>query len=144
YASGGLSVAAAGNITTGQFFVADGIGTLNAGRSFATSPGTMPTNNGPPPMVGSLFALEDAQISLWAQGDINIAEVVNPTVLAQTLFGNNKLSSLDFYTYGPDSALNVQSTSGNVVTSGGVLAQFTGTPVADAANQLHVDNVAPP
>jgi hypothetical protein len=57
--------------------VADGIGTFNAGRSIATTSG-LTTDP-----VGSVFELGDAQISAWAEGDITVNAVVNPTLLPQ-------------------------------------------------------------
>jgi filamentous hemagglutinin len=109
FTGGGLTVEAGRDITTGQFFIADGIGSLTAGRSFAASPNTQ---GGPSP-VGSLFAIENSRVSLWAQDAITVDGVVNPTVLKQPL-ATSTVANVTFFTYGADSAFNAQSTSGNV------------------------------
>jgi filamentous hemagglutinin family protein len=107
FASGGLTVEAGRDITSGQYSVADGIGTLTAGRSFAANltSGTVTTP------VGSLFALQDSQVALWAEDGIAIGAIVNPTVLAQPLVSNH---IVDFFSYGSQSALSAQSSSGDV------------------------------
>jgi hypothetical protein len=104
--SGGMTVTAGADVTSGQFFVADGKGTFTAGRSFADNLGT------PEATVGSVFELSTAQVSLWAQGDILVGGVMNPTALAQPA-ANNKLNAT-FFTYGANSAFNAQSTGGDV------------------------------
>jgi filamentous hemagglutinin family protein len=107
FESGGLTVEAGRDITSGQFSIADGIGTLAAGRSF----GANLTSSTVTTPVGSLFALQDSQVSLWAQDGIAIGAIVNPTVLAQPLVSDHVV---DFFSYGPGSALNAQSSTGDV------------------------------
>ena len=104
--SGGLTVNAGRDITSGQFFVADGVGTLSAGRSFAANLGT------PDTPVGSIFELADSQISLWAQDDMVISGVMNPTVLLQPQ--GNSTTNATFFTYSAASAFNAQSAAGNI------------------------------
>jgi filamentous hemagglutinin len=112
FPGGGMVVQTGRDITSGQFFVADGVGTLNAGRSFATNLSIVSPSSASIP-VGSLFALQNSQISLWAQDAITIDAVVNPTVMTQPLATGN-VSSVFFYTYGANSAFNAQSTAGAV------------------------------
>jgi filamentous hemagglutinin len=109
FASGGLTLGAGRDVVSGQFLVADGIGTLSAGRSFATN---LTSAAGAP--VGSLFALEDAQLSVWAQGDIAIDALLNPTVLFQQRATAGAISNAVFFTYGAGSAFNAQSSSGTL------------------------------
>jgi len=109
FASGGLTVNAGRDVTSGQFLVADGIGTLSAGRSFATN---LTSTGGLP--VGSLFAVEDAQLSAWAEGDIVIDALLNPTVLYQQRATSGAVSNAVFFTYGANSAFNAQSSAGSV------------------------------
>jgi len=132
FSSGGLTVNAGRDITSGQFMVADGIGTLNAGRSFASDL-DVPQGSGNRP-VGSVFYLEDAQVSLWAEGDITIDGIVNPTALVQPLATGGKIASQGFLTYGPDSGLSAQSTSGNVTLDDNAasLSLVMGTAVAQS------------
>jgi filamentous hemagglutinin family protein len=112
FASGGLTVTAGRDVVSGQFLVADGIGTLSAGRAFATN---LTSAGGAP--VGSLFAVEDAQLSVWAQGDIAIDALLNPTVLYQQRATAGTISNAVFFTYGTGSAFDAQSSSGTVTLS---------------------------
>ena len=109
FASGGLTLDAGRDVVSGQFLIADGIGTLSAGRSFATN---LTSTGGVP--VGSLFAVEDAQLSVWAQGDIVIDALLNPTVLFQQRATSGPITDAVFFTYGASSAFNAQSSSGTV------------------------------
>jgi filamentous hemagglutinin len=128
-AGGGMTVNAGRDITTGQFFVADGVGTLNAGRSFAANLGT---SSAP---VGSLFALQNSQISLWSEDGIAIAAILNPTVLPQVTASGGAVpgtgaGAVFFYSYGTDAALNAQSSSGDVIL------QAVGSPAAPSLAAL--------
>jgi filamentous hemagglutinin family protein len=109
--SGALAVTAGQDITSGQFSVADGLGTLAAGGSFATGlrgSGTTP--------VGSVFELESGSLSLWAQRSITIEGVFNPTASYEPVFGHfgGPLQQVGFYTYGANSAFSAQSSGGDV------------------------------
>ena len=134
FASGGMSVVAGRDVTTGQFFVADGIGSFTAGRSFATSPDIQtPTKS-----VGTIFELGDAQLSVWAQGNIAIDGIINPTVLTQPLASSGAASKVYFYTYTGSSAFSAQSASGTVTltddpnTVGALLGSAVGNSGNDA------------
>ena len=109
FASGGMSVSAGRDITSSQFFVADGSGTLNAGRSFATNLMSTGTTSNP---VGSSIALQNAAVSLWAEGDIIVSALYNPSTFAQPLLNGG---SAYFVTYGGQSAFNAQTASGNII-----------------------------
>jgi filamentous hemagglutinin family protein len=132
FASGGLTVTAGRDITSGQFFLADGSGSLNAGRSFAAN--LSDGSNA----IGSVFELANSQISLWAQGDINIAAILNPTVLGQPQ-ATGSTSSQGFFTYSGNSAFSAQSTAGNVNLPEDLAGAqlLLGTPASsDAVNGL--------
>ena len=109
FASGGLTLDAGRDVTSGQFLVADGTGTLSAGRSFGSN---LTSASGAP--VGSLFAVEDAQLSVWAEGDIAIDALLNPTVLYQQRATAGVVANAVFFTYGADSGFSAQSSSGTV------------------------------
>ena len=111
--SGGLEVSAGGDVGSGQFYVADGIGTLSAGGAFSAVrpiPGGIPGTN-----VGSLIALNDAQVSIQARLDIDIDAIVNPTTLNQNLTRLERPLISGYFTYGEDSSLSLQSTAGSVL-----------------------------
>jgi len=124
--SGGLEINAGRDITSGQFFVADGIGTFTAGRSFAAN---LSTSDGAP--VGSMFELSTAQVSLWAQSDILVAGIMNSTELVQPAARVNTTAT--FFTYGPDSAFNAQSTAGDVTVTaeGAAVSTLLGSAVVN-------------
>lgn len=103
--SGSLTVNAGRDITTGQFFVADTIGMLTAGRSFAAN---LTATDQP---VGSVFELSTAAVSLWAQDEIVVSGIVNPTILLMPAAAKQTAS---FYTYGAGSAFNAQSSGGDI------------------------------
>ncbi len=111
--SGGLAVSAGGNIAGDQFFLADGAGNINAGETFSTVPLTS-SSGALPLQTGSLFALQNSRLSLWAEDGITISAVVNPTMLTQPK-AVGQLGGLNFSSYGDDSALNAQTSSGSVV-----------------------------
>jgi filamentous hemagglutinin len=113
--SGGLEVSAGGDVGSGQFYVADGIGTLHAGGAFSAVR-TIPGASVGSANVGSLIALNDAQVSIQARLDIDIDAVVNPTTLNQNLTVKEQRSlSSGYFTYGEDSSLSIQSTAGSVL-----------------------------
>ncbi len=146
YASGGLAVQAGRDITTGQFFLADGLGTLSAGGSFATNLSVTANGGGSAIPVGSLIYLEDAQLSLWAQGSINIAAILNPTVIYEPLAVRGALSQMSFFTYGADSAFSAQSTAGDITLDetglsllvGRTVVQYSATAFGDAPASLQL------
>jgi hypothetical protein len=138
FGGGGLSISAGRDVDSGQFFVAEGTGTLRAGRSFGSDLGA-PGNGDTPVPVGSLFGLGDAQMSLWAQGDIRIDAVVNPTLLTQPNF-TGRSASVFFFTYGMNSSLSAQSSSGTVTLSDSsnsiveLMGNVNNATLADARN----------
>ena len=107
FASGGIALNAGQNITNGLFLAADGTGTFTAGGSFASVP---ITSNGNTTQVGSLFYAENSQISLWAQGDIAVAGVTNPTIELTSLTNASNI----FWSYGANAGFSAQSTAGDV------------------------------
>jgi filamentous hemagglutinin len=126
FLSGGLEVAAGGDIGSGQFFAADGSATLSAGGAFTA---VLPSIRGNS-LVGSLIAMGDSKVSVEARLGVDIATVVNPTVMTQ-LASSQQLESA-YFTYTGNSALSVQSTAGNVNfnSGGGALITLLGLDVA--------------
>jgi hypothetical protein len=110
FVSGGMSVFAGRDITSSQFFVADGSGSLNAGRSFATNLLSTGAASNP---VGSSIALQNAAVSLWAEGDIIVNALYNPSTVSQSFLNGG--GGAYFVTYGAQSAFNAQTASGNII-----------------------------
>jgi filamentous hemagglutinin len=129
-AGGGLRISSVGDIGSAQVYVADGIGTITTGAGLTP---TLPDGNGG--LVGSSFAIGDAQISVWARQSVQVDAVYNPTFVPAAVAGTGK--AVEFFTYGPDSALNLSSTDGNVtlelVPQGGVMGALVGPSLVSAA-----------
>jgi filamentous hemagglutinin len=122
---GGLVVSAGRDIGSGQFYAAQGTALLTAGGSFSAVRAS-PTGS----LIGSLIAMGDAQVSIQARGDINIEGIVNPSILLQPAAPRQLQSG--YFTYGEDSSLRLQSTSGTVslVADLGNLRELLGQAVA--------------
>jgi filamentous hemagglutinin len=132
-ASGGITVNAGQNVTNGLFLAADGIGTFTAGGSFGTA---AVASNGGPVQVGSLFYAESSQISLWAQGDIAVAGVTNPTIEETRATGATNI----FWSYGADAGFSAQSASGDVTLEGlsnVAASELFGTSIFSANNNAN-------
>jgi filamentous hemagglutinin len=128
-AGGGLRMTAVGDIGSAQVYVADGAGTIT------TSAGLTPIlqdANGQ--MVGSSFALGDAQISVWARQSVQVDAVYNPTAVPAGI--NIAGRTTAFFTYGSDSALNLSSSGGAVTLNddprGGAVGELVGPQLAIA------------
>ena len=106
-AGGGLTMTAGGDIGSAQVYVASGTGTVTAGGGLTS---TLPISN-TNTYVGSAFALGDARISVWARNGVDIGAIYNPTILLESSTG---LANGNYFTYGDDSLLSVQSTVGSV------------------------------
>ena len=112
---GALEVTAGGDVGSGQFYAADGVATLTAGGAFSAIEAV--ASGSGISYVGSLIALNDAQVSLQSRLDITIDAVVNPTTLAQALpsatQARSQLAS-SYFSYGADSSLTLLSTAGSI------------------------------
>jgi len=109
-AGGGLTISAGGDIGSAQIYVADGVGTLLAGGGLTatrtyTQAGLNHTTVTTP--VGTAIALGDSQVSAWVRTGLQVDSIYNPTYVVQATG-----QSSDYLTYGPDSAVNLSSTSG--------------------------------
>ena len=109
---GNLNINAGNDIIGGEYFVAKGTGTLNAGGNVANS-----TTN-----LGALLELGDANFNIQARQNINIASVLNPTVLKQNVLLPNKVGDSRFFTYGENSAVSLSATAGNVILQNDIAA----------------------
>jgi hypothetical protein len=130
FASGGMTVNAGHDVTNGQFFVANGVGTLNAGHSFAVDSNSS---------LGSLFNVETARVSLWAQDSITVEGVINPTELEQPQ-AVGTVGKAYFLTYDAGSAFSAQSSSGEVslLTDKTAIENMTGLTNGDSDTAFRV------
>jgi filamentous hemagglutinin len=132
-AGGGLSIIAGGDVGSAQLYVADGVGTVIAGGGLTpTRTSTRIGNTGGNP-VGSSIALGDAQVSVWARNAVQVDAIYNPTLMLQPSAQQDSTLGGGFLTYGPQSAVNLSSTSGTVTveliaSANGPMATLLGTP----------------
>jgi filamentous hemagglutinin len=117
--SGGLQVAAGGDIGSSQFFLADGTGSLRAGGAFSA----VEPVQGSATDVGSLLALDNAQIVVEARTGLDIDAIVNPTASTESLLDSNGRLLSYFFTYGAQSGVVLQTTGGNVSLNANSLNQ---------------------
>lgn len=130
FGGGALNVRALGDVLSGIYYVGKGHGTITAGDSIRSGR----TVGGSP--LHTILALGDGQIALQARRDIDIETVLNPTVVKQgrsqrfSLFNESRTSY--FFTYGSESAVNIQAVAGDAEIHANVdavvssLTNFTG------------------
>lgn len=103
---GDLRVTAGGDIRGGEYYTGLGSGRLQAGGSIAASGSKL----------GAVVGLGDAQLELSARKDVVLGSALNPTLLPQQALPDNATRRNSFFfTYSPDSSLNLAATAGNVV-----------------------------
>ncbi len=119
FRSGGLDVQSNGNIGSASFYAADGSSTLSAGGAFNGVRQGGTATDGTQLFVGSLIALNAAQVNVEARTGVQIDAVVNPTLLAPALSNSAKGLGTSFFTYTDDSALQAQSSTNDVLFGSG-------------------------
>ncbi len=109
---GDLIVTAGNNIVGGEFYTGLGSASLVAGGGITQSP-----INNTNAMIGVILDVGNANFNLQARQDINLAAVINPTIIKQNPKTTQKFRSQDtrFFTYGANSAINLESIAGNLV-----------------------------
>ena len=120
--SGNLSVNAGGDILSGDYFVAHGTGNIHASGSIGADFSQVLVGSGNSPVpVSTLFALQDAQLTVSAGGSVDIGGVYNPSWLdmvsdPSTTALNNALSTghFDGQSYGANSSLSVLAAGGDL------------------------------
>ncbi|MDO9163871.1 MAG: filamentous hemagglutinin family protein [Methylococcaceae bacterium] len=108
---GDLRVVAGNDIVGGEFYTGQGSAALIAGGSIAQ--GTIP---GSTQKIGVLLDVGDAVFDVQARRDIHLATALSPTILKQKVLGDLG-SNVDsrFFSFTGDSAVNLQSTAGNLL-----------------------------
>jgi filamentous hemagglutinin family protein len=123
---GNLVVSAGGDILSGDYFVAKGTGTITAGGqigsdfSYATNQTLLSTFTPDPNLasaspVGTLFALQDATLTVTARQSVDIGGIFDPSLQGNTT---------EYQGYSANSAVTVQSTTGDVSLLSTVLSNF--------------------
>ncbi len=135
FAGGGLQVAAGGDINSGQYFVADGLGTVSAGRAIVSG-----TVNGT--STAAVIESQASQVDLWAQTGLTLGAALNPTALIEPLDG---LKSPTVYSYSPSASLSLQTSSGDVtLLDGNTNAQFLTGQLGSVAGKTNATQLAAP
>jgi filamentous hemagglutinin family protein len=136
YGGGNLNVAAGGDILSGDYFVAQGQGTIKAGGQIGADAGTiiaytLPIGTKVTSSATTLLALQDAQLQVNARQGANIGGVYDPSYLQ---YGN---TTFDSQPYSTTSSLSVTSTAGDIAfdtlsNAAGLFSQLSTT--ADNSN----------
>jgi filamentous hemagglutinin family protein len=136
YGGGPLSVSAAGDIDTSYFYFSEGTGLIRAGGSIGSN---MQTSAGNEPL-GTMLIVGSAQVTVGARGNVLLESAINPTIVGQP----DAYETVNFFTFGDSSALDVQSSGGTVeiAANGNDTQDFLGHEVVLATNAL-VPNIFP-
>jgi filamentous hemagglutinin family protein len=123
-ASGDLTVIAGRNIDSGAFYEGSGQATITAGGAVQAGWSTHDDPSDPAsPMVAvsTVLAVDTGSITLQARGSIDIAGVVSAISLQNVAdrSGNDnpQITSTYLSSYGPDSAVTLQSVGGDVTAN---------------------------
>lgn len=111
FGGGNLSIAAGGNIDSGYFYVANGVGDLKTWASFGTSGNRKDIANR---SVGTALLAGDAQYQLAAVGDVMFEGEEQASLLDPTRFSIVNDSGVSFARYEAGSSLSVNSSGGSI------------------------------
>jgi Filamentous haemagglutinin family outer membrane protein len=113
---GNLTVTAGGSILSGDYFVANGTGTLTAGGLIGSSGLSylMNANTGQSTEVSTLLAAQNGVLNVSARQGVDIGAVVDPSYLQGAPLVYGFAVHADAQNYSVSSALNVISSTGNV------------------------------
>lgn len=148
---GELTVQAGGNIDSGVFYVGRGKATLAAGGSFDSGRRERDTN----PAIGdagnanvyaALIAGGDTVFKLTAGGDLNLAAVLDPTVLPMARGQSVQFRNLtSFSSYNEQTGVSLLSLYGDVNLGRNVTSLVNAIPTsqrpASSTSQFRTDNV---
>lgn len=109
---GTLSVSAGGSILGGSYYVGLGTATLSAGGSIGVGTGSSPSSATAP-----LIGLGEASVSITARGNVQVSDIVNPTMLDSGISQGsaNAAEQNYFSTFGAASSATLVSVGGDVV-----------------------------
>jgi filamentous hemagglutinin family protein len=145
---GNLTVTAGGSIWGGSYYVGQGSAALQAGAdvgAMATGAG----GTGLAPIIG----LGNASVAVTARGNLELADILNPSLLNLGSAQGSSAAAVYFSTYGPTSAVSLTAVGGNVVLNdqndnGAVPNSIDGSFVADSVvgntNSVAVLDMLPP
>ena len=143
---GDLTVAAGGSILEGSYFVGRGSASLQAGNDVGSLDPSL-GGTGIAPIIG----LGDATVAVAARGNLEVAEILNPTLLNRGRFQGAGGQLVYFSTYGANSSASLTSVGGNVVLNDNntsVVSSLSGSFLAgsltDVLNSVGPLDMLPP
>src|SRR6202000_2286070 len=100
---GNLSVTAGGDILSGDYFVAQGMGTLSAGGKIASSgiTQTVITSEANQVPVSTLLATQDGVFNVSARQGVDLAGIVNPSYIQGAMLAFGYGVTVDSQSYSP-------------------------------------------
>jgi filamentous hemagglutinin family protein len=104
YGGGNLTVVAGRNLTSGVYYVGDGVGNITARGSIEPDE----TEDGLP--LGTILALGQGSLNVTAGNGLEIETVLNPTVIGQPISNARNVST--FFTYSPTSSVSLTALGG--------------------------------
>jgi filamentous hemagglutinin len=107
---GNLTVTAGGSILGGSYDVGRGQLSLVAGADVGPTPAAL---NGGTPVASPIIGLGDASLAVTARGNVQVADILNPTLLAQGIY-QTTAAPVYFSTYGADSSATLTAVGGSV------------------------------
>jgi filamentous hemagglutinin family protein len=110
---GNLTVTAGGNILSGDYFVANGTGTITAGGQIGSDL-VVANAFGQATQVSTLLATQAGVLNVSARQGADIGGVFDPSLLESNTLTSGYLQQADGQGYSASSAVNVQSTTGDV------------------------------
>jgi filamentous hemagglutinin family protein len=128
YGGGNLTVVAGRNITSGVYYVDNGVGNITARGSL------MPDETVAGEPLGTILALGQGSLNVTAGNGLEIETVLNPTVLGQPTY-TGPFSY--FFTYSPTSSVNLTALSGNATIESNdfTFLNLLGATSAEAQNE---------
>ncbi|MES1195338.1 MAG: filamentous hemagglutinin family protein [Steroidobacter sp.] len=108
YGGGAIDIHAGNNVNSGMIYAGRESATVIADNAVTNAI----WNNSASP-VGLFVAMGDAQVNVDARSGVQLAAVVDPTILDFSISANRKAY---FYTYGDSSALSITAASGDIIT----------------------------
>ena len=108
---GHLSVSAGGSIFGGSYDVGRGSVSLVAGADVGPTAATDGITGGLSPIIG----LGDASLAITARGNVQVSDILNPTLLNQGFYEPGLTPTVYFSTYGDASSASLTAIGGNVI-----------------------------
>ena len=108
---GALTVAAGGSILGGSYDVGRGSADLRAGVDV----GAIPANAGGTAGLSPIIGLGDASLTVTARGNVQLSDILNPTILNRGAYQGASGQVTYFATYGANSSAALTAVGGNVV-----------------------------